>query len=236
MKKFILGFAIGCGMVLYSTNEILKEDIRNKKQEDEFMSTIWINELIKNLNDANSDDLKYKNFEALAIVDNRYKSYVDLKKVINEFREGQEILSKAVELQSSLTPDGLNMEKFHPLVNKRIEEAMGFFEKSKIKSDQLDELAMDNEYNFVLNYTKGEIYYRYLQFFGSPETALELFNQTVTYYRNALTYKPRDIDTVVNIEILIKEKSKLLSQAANPGDRKQQILSPKFGRGKNKGN
>jgi hypothetical protein len=94
----------------------------------------------------------------------------------------------------------------------------------------------DNDFNYNVNYLKGEIYYRFLELIADQETSQEIFNQTVTYYKQALRYRPNDINTVVNIELLIKNQSNLVSTTPNQSRKKQMLTSKKFGINKSSGN
>jgi hypothetical protein len=160
-------------------------------------------------------------------------TYVNLKRSLFYFNEAEDYLRKAVEIEVA-AGDGQNL---HPLAKSALEKAIVLYEKSRKEAEKLKETG-DPNIDFSINYLKGEIYYRFLELAVDKEMAAEIFNQTVTYYKQALRNKPNDINTVVNIELLIKNQSRLLGGAAtDPQQKKKQMLtSKKFGVNKSSGN
>jgi hypothetical protein len=125
---------------------------------------------------------------------------------------------------------------YHPLTLVNLEKAFALYDKARKESEKLKE-SDDNDFNFNLNYLKGEIYYRILELMADQESAPELFNQTLSYFKFALRSRNNDVDTSVNIELLIKNQNSLMGNANNPQARKKQMLnSGKFGVGKSSGN
>jgi len=191
-------------------------------------------------------DLSNQNKEMLS-------PYVSLKKASLLFNRGEYYLKKAIEIESAVViqqpagppmedPDNPNGEliqaprQYHPLTDEMLKKATDLYEEARKEADKLTEGA-DNDFNYSLNYLKGEIYYRYLELLADNDTAQELFNQTLGYYKIALRYKPGDIDTVVNVELLIKNQSSLLANANNPKAKRKQMLNVrKAGFGSGRGN
>ena len=125
---------------------------------------------------------------------------------------------------------------YHPLTIANLEKAFALYDKARKESEKLKE-GDDNNFNFNMNYLKGEIYYRILELMADQESAPELFNQTLSYFKFALRNRNNDVDTSVNIELLIKNQNSLMGNANNPQARKKQMLnSGKFGIGKSSGN
>lgn len=122
----------------------------------------------------------------------------------------------------------------HPSVQVIAEKAFTMYEQLKTRIDKLPEIPDDNNYNYTLHYMKGEVYYRYLQFHSTQQTAPEILKQTVNEYKLALKYKPGDVDTVVNIEILIKNSQGM--GGGGPGQQRQKMLNQGPGLGRTKGN
>lgn len=182
----------------------------------------------------------------------RLAPYIALKKASLLFNQGEYYLRRAGEIEGSVVePKQPPMEpddpenhveqlpqpqQYHPLTVEMLKKAVDFYERARKEADKLAEGA-DADFNFSLNYLKGEIYYRYLELLADNDTAQELFNQTLNYYKLALRYKPGDIDTVVNVELLIKNQSSLLANANNPQAKRKQMLNVrKAGLGGGRGN
>jgi len=178
--------------------------------------------------------------------------YISLKKASLLFNQGEYYLRRAAEIEGSVVePKQPPMEQddpenqveqlpspqqYHPLTVEMLKKAVDFYERARKEADKLTESA-DADFNFSLNYLKGEIYYRYLELLADNDTAQELFNQTLNYYKLALRYKPGDIDTVVNVELLIKNQSSLLANSNNPQAKRKQMLNVrKPGLGSGRGN
>jgi hypothetical protein len=125
---------------------------------------------------------------------------------------------------------------YHPLTLVNLEKAFALYDKARKESEKLKE-GDDNDFNFNINYLKGEIYYRILELMADQESAPELFNQTLSYFKFALRNRNNDVDTSVNVELLIKNQNSLMNNANSPQARKKQMLnSGKFGVGKTSGN
>jgi len=157
--------------------------------------------------------------------------YVDLRLTILTFQEAEKLLEEAASMHRTLGEDG---DELHPMVNRLLTRAIKKYEESKRIVDNLGEMEDEDDYNFTLNYVKGEVYFRHLQLLRTPETANALFKSTVNYFKFALRYRPRDTNTVVNIELLIKKQNQFAS--ANPKLQKRQLLNSKAGLGSSKGN
>lgn len=189
-------------------------------------------------------DLSKQNREKLA-------PYITLKKASLLFNQGEYYLKRASEIEGSVVepkqppmisddPENqggqLPPQQYHPLTVEMVKKAVDFYERARKEADKLTESA-DADFNFGLNYLKGEIYYRYLEFLADNDTAQELFNQTLNYFKLALRHRPGDIDTVVNVELLIKNQSSLLANSNNPQAKRKQMLNVrKAGLGSGKGN
>jgi hypothetical protein len=179
--------------------------------------------------------------------------YLSLKKASLLFNQGEYYLRRAGEIESSVVepkqppmppddPENQGVEQlpppqqYHPLTVEMLKKATDFYERARKEADKLTESA-DADFNFGLNYLKGEIYYRYLEFLADNDTAQELFNQTLNYFKLALRHRPGDIDTVVNVELLIKNQSSLLANSNNPQAKRKQMLNVrKAGLGSGRGN
>ena len=155
---------------------------------------------------------------------------VDLRLAILTFQEAEKLLGEAGSMHRTLGDDD---GELHPMVNRLLNKSIRKYEESKRIVDNLGEMDDSDNYNFALNYVKGEIYFRHLQLLRTPETANALFKSTVNYFKFALRYKERDTNTVVNIELLIKKQSQFAS--ADPKLQKRQLLN-KAGVGSSKGN
>lgn len=187
-----------------------------------------------------------------------FSSQIKLKLAILNFGEAEELLNRARGLQASLTvpppppekrqvgvdqmgqpvyvQDQAPPPKIHPAAMELLNKAIPLYNDSKKEVDRLGEVKGNADYNFRLNYVKGEVYHRYTQLFATQETARPLFNQTVTYYKNALKYKPADTDTVINIELLIRDEQGMAGGAGQPEQQKSKLLNQQAGSGRSKGN
>jgi hypothetical protein len=175
---------------------------------------------------------------------NKVATLLNLKMAKTVFLEAEELVMQAKKLQHALVEapakpapivnrDGTlsypapEPPPIHPLAMEKFKEALNLYEQSKVYVDRVDEES------FALYYLKGEIYYRYTLFLSNAETAKELLNQTITFYKYAFRHKPADIDTVINVEILIKQ-AKNIGQGNDPDLRRSGFLNS--GRGNYKGN
>lgn len=182
----------------------------------------------------------------------RIALYITLKKAAIWFNEAEEYLRKAAEIENAtvspdlpsiLPPDPEHPEQIpapqqrvsHPLTTVMLNKALSLYEKARKESEKLKDIG-DLDFNYHMNYLKGEIYYRILEFIADQESAQEIFNQTLTYYKYALRNRGNDINTIVNIEILIKNQNDLVGNAGNPQRKKQMLNSKKYGVGKSTGN
>lgn len=182
--------------------------------------------------------------------------YVLMRKASILFNEGEVFLRRAEEIEFSLTlpepkestpytidpanpyatPPAPEPKKYHPLTLDMLGRATNCYEEARKLVDTLSDNS-EADFNFEMNYLKGEIYYRFLEFLADADTAQELFNQTLSYYKMALRHKPGDINTVVNIELLIKNQSAFLANSNNPQVKRKQMLNVrKAGLGSSKGN
>lgn len=230
---------------------------------DNYSNQILLNKLHTELNKVNSlNDIGLigKELQDLNQVDKiKLEPYVILKRASLLFNQGEQYLRRAGEIEFALTappeskkvmpaaegdpenpievmPPPEQQRTYHPLTMETLEKAISYYEQAKKEADKLSE-GSDADFNYSLNYLKGEIYYRFLQFLSDAENAQELFNQTLGHYKVALRYRPGDINTVVNIELLIKNQSSLLSNANNPQVKQKQMLNlRKAGLGSSKGN
>jgi hypothetical protein len=149
------------------------------------------------------------------------------------FDEAEKFMRQAVEIEAAASNDSKSL---HPLTVVVFNKAAVLYEQSRKESEKIKETT-DPNFNYHLNYLKGETYYRFLEMFSDQETAQEMFNQAVTYYKYALRNRPSDINTVVNVELLIKNQNNLLANASSPQSKKKQMLnSKKFGINKSSGN
>jgi len=177
---------------------------------------------------------------------------IDLKYIIFSFQKAERMLVRARKLQETIDPikppppppeptwENPNPPppppvKLHPLVESMVEEIIALYKECKEKADHLVEKKDNPSFNFLLNYTKGEIYYRHTQLLSTSDNVSDLFNQTVTFYKMALRNKLRDTDTVINIEILIRNKDRLLANGRQPLGQRRRLLKPSVGIGSSTG-
>lgn len=259
MKKLLFGLSLIA--LAYASHLYL--DQKSKSAKD----TIQSKEIYDNQNAFNNMTLLINKAESLDHIEvieclmpdlseqDRVKlaPYVSLKKASLLFNQAEYYLRRAAEIESSVVapePKPMPMvedfenpveqlpqpQQYHPLTVEMLKKATDLYERARKEAEKLTEGA-DIDLNFSLNYLKGEIYYRYLELLADNDTAQELFNQTLNYYKLALRYKPGDIDTVVNVELLIKNQSSLLANANNPNAKRKQMLNVrKAGFGGSKGN
>jgi tetratricopeptide (TPR) repeat protein len=163
---------------------------------------------------------------------------VKLRLAILNFQEAERLLNRARQLQAALTPPQPQSlppppPPIHPQAMELLQKAIPLYEEAKKDVDRLSDRKDNPSYNFLLNYTKGEVYHRHLMLFGNEETAKELFSQAVTYYKMALRHKPGDTDTVINIELLIRDGE---GMGQGPQQQRNRLLNQQPGSGRSKGN
>jgi len=141
--------------------------------------------------------------------------YHSLKEAMFIYKQGEVLIERAAQIENALhvpvppsihedEDDNTPSQQLNPKTAKLLKESQVCYEQARKIVDNLAETT-DKDFNYHLNYLKGLIYHRYLIFFSSQENATELFNQSITHYKNALKNKPSDVDTVINIELLIKD-------------------------------
>lgn len=173
------------------------------------------------------------------------RPYLGLKKASLLFKQGELYLEKAKLIEKALeapeTPpvQGQPLPERPPLNRLTLEnlkKSFDAYENARKEIEKYIEIG-DNDFDYNLGYLKGEIYFRYLQYLSTQETSEELFNQTLLNYKQALKYKPSDIDSVINIELLIKNQMSLMGNASRPSNRRKQMLNLKrYGLGHSSGN
>lgn len=244
MKKVI--FNLGLLLFLLGLSSFLignryKEDssLELKEKELVLQKQAIINNVVSVINEGNKDKLEVLNKNLKNLELQNYGPYVSLKLAIHKFIEAENSFNRTKLLYASLK--GGN--KLHPLVQENLDKTIRLYEECREMADRMGDFNdskvgdPNHEYNFCLNYLKGEIYYRHLELLSKPETVRDLMTQTITYFRNALEYKPGDLNTVINIEILIKNREQMMAIANDPGAQKQQALIQKMaGSGNSKGN
>lgn len=221
-----------------------------------------VNELIRLITATkNKSELLALQGRVKGVGDKRLEPVLRLAIAVAVFEEAESNFTKAIEVNNALAsppeppptppipvigPHGQIIQPpqlpvpppppLHPLVVKNLEEAFKMYKEAKELCDRIQQQPDDNNFNFSLNYFKGEVYYRHTQFLSTPETAKELFDQTLVYWKHALRYNARDVDTVINIELLIKNQQQMLSGAVQPGNNRPQMLpANQAGRGRLKG-
>lgn len=264
-KLLLLGVVLllaGGGVIAYGVIAQDKQNAADRVRWQETQEARKFSKFVEQVNDAKTKD-DYKALEAtIATLPKKQQEalapHVKLKQAVLNFAEAEELLNRARGLQTSLTvptpppekrqvgvdsmgnpvyaQDQPEPTKIHPTAMKLFNEAVPLYESSKREMDRLTEIKGNDAYNFRLNYVKGEVYHRYTQLFATQETARELFNQTVTFYKHALRYKPADTDTVINIELLIKDEQGMAGNAGQPQQQKSKLLNQAAGSGRSKGN
>lgn len=265
MKKlFLLGIflvIVGIGVVAYGSWAQREQDVLDRVRWQETKDTEKYVSFVDKFNKArlkNEFQTLEKEFVSLP---KKYQESlggkIKLKMAILNFSEAEELLDRARRLQASLSIPGTLPEKrqvgvdhegkpvwvqdppeppkAHPAAMELLNKAIPVYHECKREIDRLGEVKGDDLHNFHLNYVKGEIYHRYTQLFATQETARELFNQTVTYYKHALRYKPADTDTVINIELLIRDEQGMAG-GAGPQQQRTKMLNQTPGSGRSKGN
>lgn len=258
---FVLGFiliAYLSRMETVSENTVPLELGIRDSQVKENEVRILINKA-KTLADVEAIEQRMQDLDAK----DKLAPYVSLKKSRLMFEEAEMYMRKAVEIERAVfipdppapippppMPDPNNPYAtppmpvappeppriYHPLTMLNLEKAFALYDKARKESEKLKE-GDDSDFNFHMNYMKGEIYYRILELMSDQESAPELFNQTLSYYKFALRSRNNDVNTTINIELLIKNQNSLMGNSSSPQARKKQMLnSGKFGVGKSSGN
>jgi len=266
MKRLLFGLvfvAIGVFAVHYFSNaEKDAEDELTLKINKSYDEQVLDNSIRNAVNKAKSiGDLEKAELDMQGLpkqYQERIAPNIALRKAAIWFNEAEECLRRAIEIENAaVVPPGpppmpmadpenpdepepipapQPQRELHPLTVDSLNRAFALYEKARKESEKLKD-GDDLDFNYHMNYLKGEIYYRVLEFLAEPDTAQELFNQALTYYKYALRNRNNDINTVVNIELMIKNQNSLLGNAAGPQARKKQMLtSKKFGIGKSSGN
>ena len=266
MRKLIflgvLLLAAGIGVVAYGRWAQQKQNITDDSRWEEIKQAEKYASFVKKFNTVASKDDFTALEKDLSSLPKKYQEslgpQIKLKVAILNFAEAEDLLDRARGMQQSLTvpsippaprqvgvdamgqpvytQDPPEPPKIHPAAMELLNKATPLYKDCKREVDRLAEVKGDDTHNFRLNYIKGEVYHRYTQLFATQETVRELFNQTVTCYKHALRYKAADTNTVINIELLIRDEQ---GMAGGPGPGQQQqmkLLNQAAGSGRLKGN
>jgi tetratricopeptide (TPR) repeat protein len=266
MRKFLVSlFFIATGILSiqhFSAMEKSDDDYVTLKINKAYEEQVLENRVRDMVNKAKSmSDLEKAEFAMRTLpqdYQDRITPTITLKRAALYFNEAEEYLRKAAEIENAVASvqppppppmpsDPENPEnpepvpppavprELHPLTLINFNKAVDLYEKARKEGEKLKDTGRA-DFDYHMNYLKGEIYYRILQFMADPEAAHEIFNQTLTYYKYALRNRTSDINTIINIEILIKNQNSLLANA-NPQAKKRQMLSSKrYGVGRSTGN
>jgi hypothetical protein len=246
----------GAGVLAFNHYYEQEQQLAEARRDTLLKETEEVNELSKLITSTkNKEGLLALQGRVKLVSDKRLEPVFQLALATAIFEDGERYLSKAIEVNNALatpppprTPPvkdhmGQYVEQpqpppppLHPLVVKNLDMAFKNYKEAKELCDKIQTQPDNNNFNFSMNYFKGEVYYRHTQLLSTPETAKELFDQTLVSWKHALRYKARDIDTVINIELLIKNQQQMLSGAVQPGANRPQMLpASQAGRGKLKG-
>lgn len=165
----------------------------------------------------------------------RYEPYVILKKARAEFLQAEEYLFRSIDLAKT-TQSGSQKTGVNPLVETYIDASFTLYRQAKEHIDVLVPLQNDDTYNFELHFTRGNIYFRILQFIAGPNELQDIFEQTAVAWEKALEAKEKDVDAQMNLELLITNQNQLLQGSRQaPGDILQRLQDPSLGRGGKRG-
>lgn len=223
---------------------VVKEQQR-LKEEDRYCEEITYALNYPELKEEDFKMVKYHLSKLPIEKQKQFEDIIELKSLVLQFRKAEDLIARASALQNSIKPipeptQTVPVETYetepppppkpvelHPFVEEMVNEIVKLYADLKKRVDVLEERQDDPEFNFLLNYTKGVIYFRHTQFFAKPDNVKELFDRTVKYFKVALRNKPDDLNTIINVELLIKNKNQMLSTAQQPGMRRQQMLVPR---------
>lgn len=246
MKRIIIGLAFlaaGIGGFMYFDNEL------NKVNDKEWLTAKATYAVNKMGNEAIVKINEAKSLEDLQGVTccKELEHYYNLKKARFLFEKAERYLNKAAEIENAFyipqeivnAEDEANghqqpQQSLHPMTLKLLNISQDYYEQARKLIDNIPDTD-DKDFNFSVNFLKGVIYHRFLMLFASQENVFELFSQTVSSYKSALKYKNGDIDTVINIELLIKD-NKNLAAASPQGQRNKMLNLRKAGLGNRTGN
>lgn len=256
MSRLFLGvflLILGAAYIIgFSDKNVEQKDYALLRAEQDYQEEVSEYEIVKLVN--KSSTLKEVQVAEELVKTLPAKSQKDispvlsLKKALLLFRSAEEYLKRAAEIETAFSgaaeyiPDPENAQPenpqqlLHPLAAEMLKKAFELYEQARKEIELLND-DRDYDYNFSLNYLKGVVYYRYLELFSDKESAPELFNQTLSYFKRALRFKSGDIDTVINIELLIKNQSGMGGNGGANNARKRQVLTSKrYGVSKSTGN
>jgi hypothetical protein len=266
MKKLVFGLLlIGFGLVSIQHFSKMEEGVNdeltvqiNKTYEEQVLDN-KIRVMVNNVKSLDDLDKIEKEMQSLpATYKERLAPIISLKRATCWFNEAEDYLRKAIEIERAVAsvpqdqpmpsatdpenpdnpeqiPPPQRSRELHPLTLINFNKAIALYEKARKECEKLKD-SFDTDFDYHTNYLKGEIYYRILELVADQESAPALFNQTLTYYKYALRSRSNDMNTIINIEILIKNQNELVGNAGNPQRKKQMLNSKKYGIGKSSGN
>lgn len=262
MKRLLFGLILVAGGVftIVYCSQVEKDaeneyELQMSKAFDEHLLSDKVRSLVNNAKTL--QEIETAEMLVQTIPDkNEVAPILALKKSTIIFNEAEDYLRKAIEIERAATlppepppmppatneagevipPPQPQPRELHPLTLANLNKATALYEKARKEMEKVKDTG-DANFDYHMNYLKGEIYYRLLELVADQESAPELFNQTLTYYKYALRNRNNDINTVINIEILIKNQNDLTGGNNQPQARKRQMLnSKKYGVGKSSGN
>ncbi len=105
----------------------------------------------------------------------------------------------------------------NPLVMENYNSALENYKKAKEEIDKIKEIKGDDDFNFALQYARGNVYYRVLQILAEDDEKREFFEQTALAWERALDFRVKDQDAQINLELLKTNQQQLLMGATDSG-------------------
>lgn len=233
MLRLLIVLSFSIALLAFGVN-VFKETERKVREETYLNKNEFVSEFNDFINLYNKTSLTKDEIKELKIKYNNLKNKVsnndlknlnqkiELKEAILHLFLAEDELNKAFKIQSALA---VSPETPHPLADDLLDKSKNNYEISKRIFDSLYELNNDSEFNFILNFYKGVVYHRYLQMFSDQQTAKEYLNMTLNAYKQALKHKDADINTTVNLELLLKDPQNGGSGNGEPKDTKTKMLN-----------
>lgn len=154
---------------------------------------------------------RVERLEALGPLIGDSNSQYELALSIAYYEVAEDRLYQAQNLASHYTKE--TASDMNPLVMENFYSAIANYKKAKERIDTIKETEGDDDFNFHLQYARGNIYFRALAVLASNDEKMELFNQTALSWERALDFRSKDQDTQANLEFLKNNQSSLLAGA-----------------------
>lgn len=130
---------------------------------------------------------------------NEIEYTMKLKAALSAFHDAEQGMEQYRKLNKFLDTNSPTLRELATKIIKRYGE-------SKVYIDSVIYNGTE-DFNYSFYYLKGCIYYRHLTLLSGKDDAKELFDQCLKSFKESLKYKPKDVNAIINIELLLNGRT-----------------------------